>query len=73
MPKVLSPRITEIIEPVGADAAPGESLHESLARIEGWLIRRALANNGGMRARTARQLGLTREGLYKKMKRLGVE
>ena len=37
------------------------------------MIRRALAHNAGRRAATARKLGVTREGLYKKMKRLGIE
>jgi hypothetical protein len=31
-----------------------------------WLLRRALEVNQQQRARTARQLGITREGLYKK-------
>ena len=48
-------------------------LQESLARVEAWLIRDALDRHGGRRADTARKLGLTREGLYKKMKRLGIE
>ena len=46
---------------------------QALDRVEAWMIRRALTNNGGRKARTARKLGLTREGLYKKIKRLGVE
>jgi DNA-binding NtrC family response regulator len=37
-----------------------------------WLIREALAAHGGRRAQTARHLGVTREGLYKKMQRLGI-
>jgi len=48
---------------------PGESLRESLQRLEAQLLRRALKANGGRRAATARNLGITREGLYKKMKR----
>jgi hypothetical protein len=31
-----------------------------------WLLRRALEANQQQRARTARQLGITRKGLYKK-------
>jgi transcriptional regulator with PAS, ATPase and Fis domain len=72
-PKVLSPKIIEILEPIAHGSRPDETLREALDRVEAWLIRRALANNGGRKARTARRLGLTREGLYKKMKRLGVE
>jgi Nif-specific regulatory protein len=72
-PKALSARLVEILEPVAEGARPDETLREALERVETWMIRRALANNGGRKARTARKLGLTREGLYKKLKRLGIE
>jgi len=72
-PKALSSKLVEILEPIAEGSRPGETLREALDRVESWMIRRALSNNGGRRARTARKLGLTREGLYKKMKRLGVE
>jgi len=52
---------------------PDEPLRDTLARAEALLIRRALATNGDRRTDTARKLGLTREGLYKKMKRLNIE
>jgi DNA-binding NtrC family response regulator len=52
---------------------PDEPLRDTLARVEALLIRRALQANGDSRSGTARKLGLTREGLYKKMKRLGIE
>jgi two-component system NtrC family response regulator len=71
-PKALSPKLVEILEPVAEGARPGETLKDAVERVEAWLIRRALANNGGRRAKTARRLGITREGLYKKMKRLGI-
>nr|MBC8340829.1 Fis family transcriptional regulator [Pseudomonadota bacterium] len=51
----------------------GKPLREPVAQVEAQLIRRPRAKNGGRRARSARELGITREGLYKKMKRLGVE
>ena len=53
-------------------AVEGETLRESMGRIEAWLLRRALERTGGRRAETARRLGITREGLYKKMKRFGI-
>jgi transcriptional regulator of acetoin/glycerol metabolism len=43
-----------------------------LSPIESWLLRRALEAHDGNRTRTARRLGITREGLYKKMKRFGI-
>ena len=72
-PKLLSDRVAGILEPIEAAARLGETLHETLARIEGWLIRRSLEKHAGRRAETARKLGITREGLYKKMKRLGIQ
>ncbi len=71
-PTQFSARLFEMLEPVQAVVQPGESLRETLARVEAWLIRRALDTNSGRRATTARLLGITREGLYKKMKRYGI-
>jgi DNA-binding NtrC family response regulator len=45
------------------DARPNETLRQALDRVEAWMIRRALTNNGGRWERTARKLGVTREGL----------
>ncbi len=70
--EVLSDRITGSFEPAGDLVRPGETLHAALDRLEAWLIRHTLDENAGRRAATARQLGVTREGLYKKMKRLRI-
>ncbi len=72
-PALLSPRLLGILEPVEAAARPGETLRETLGRIEAWLIRRSLDAHAGRRTETARRLGITREGLYKKMKRYGID
>ena len=72
-PPLLSDRIVSLIEPVRGSTRPGETLRDSMSRIEAWLIRRSLEHHGGRRAATARKLGITREGLYKKMKRFGIE
>jgi len=71
-PAHFSARLVELLEPVQAVVQPGDSLRETLARVEAWLIRHALETNRGRRATTARLLGITREGLYKKMKRYGI-
>jgi DNA-binding NtrC family response regulator len=71
-----SPNLGRAAEPLAAGplaSLPDEPLRETVARLEALLIRRALDANGGRRAQTARQLGLTREGLYKKMQRLRIE
>jgi len=56
-----------------AAGAAGPGLRAMLDRLEAELISKALSDRGGRRALTARELGLTREGLYKKMRRLGIE
>jgi len=71
-PSHFSKRVFELEESVDAAARPGESLRESLQRIEALLLRRALAAHGGRRAATARSLGITREGLWRKMRRFGI-
>jgi transcriptional regulator with GAF, ATPase, and Fis domain len=72
-PTHFSKRLYGVLEPIQANPHPEGSLRATLARIEAWLIRRALDAHGGRRAETARHLELTREGLYKKMKRYGIE
>jgi Nif-specific regulatory protein len=72
-PTHFSQRLFELKESVDATARSGETLREALQRIEALLIRRALDAHGGRRAATARSLGITREGLYKKMRRFGIE
>ena len=71
-PRLLSDRLTGLLETIAQAPPAEENLQASLSSVEAWLIRRALENNGGRRALTARKLGVTREGLYKKMKRLGI-
>ncbi|NIV74615.1 MAG: hypothetical protein GWN37_07230, partial [Gammaproteobacteria bacterium] len=58
-----------------SDPGPGsgQTLRERVERYEAWVIRRELEHQDQRKAATARTLGLTREGLYKKMKRLGID
>jgi DNA-binding NtrC family response regulator len=72
-PETLSRKLVEILEPIAEGGTPDETLRQAVDRVEAWLIRRAHANNGGRKASTARRLGLTREGLYKKLRRLGID
>ena len=48
----------------------GESLRGRRMELEANLIRAAIARAGGNRTRAARSLGMTRQGLWKKMRRL---
>jgi DNA-binding NtrC family response regulator len=63
----------ECAQDAWATRAPGETLRETLERVETWILRRSLESHAGRRAETARTLGLTREGLYKKLKRLNID
>jgi sigma-54-dependent transcriptional regulator len=72
-PARLSERLGQLLEPLPGLVCDAEPLRESLARFEAWCLRRALDRNAGRRAETARNLGLTREGLYKKLKRHGIQ
>jgi Nif-specific regulatory protein len=68
----LSPRLGETLDTVRELGGEAEPLRVTLARVESLLLRRSLARHGGRRAETARALGITREGLHKKLKRLGI-
>jgi DNA-binding NtrC family response regulator len=62
-----------------ASDAPEDILHpdcnldDVLARTEKSIIERVLAEYDGQVTASARELGLTRQGLYKKMKRLDID
>jgi two-component system NtrC family response regulator len=64
--------VFELERSVETTVRPGETLRESLQRIEALLIQRALDTHDGRRAETARNLGITREGLWRKMRRYGI-
>jgi Nif-specific regulatory protein len=72
-PKLLSDWVANLVEPIRLSCRAGDTLRDNMNRIESWLIRRALEQHGGRRTAAARKLGITREGLYKKMKRLGID
>jgi two-component system NtrC family response regulator len=50
-----------------------EGLRQTMARFEAWVLRRALEQHAGRRIATARALGITREALYKKLRRHGMQ
>jgi Nif-specific regulatory protein len=71
-PALFSNRLRGSLAEMGGAYQPGETLREAAGRYEAWIIRKELSAHQGSRTKTARALGLTREGLYKKMKRLRV-
>jgi Nif-specific regulatory protein len=68
----LSQRLGEHVDLADALPAGGEPLRVTLARVEALVLQRSLVRHGGSRTDTARALGITREGLHKKMRRLGI-
>ena len=52
---------------------PGQSLAALVDEVERGLIEATLARSSGNIAESARTLGLTRRGLYLKLKRLGID
>jgi transcriptional regulator with PAS, ATPase and Fis domain len=70
--RMLSARIQGLGDALVA-APGGETLRQTMARLESWVLRRALERHDGRRIATARSLGITRECLYKKLKRYGMQ
>lgn len=62
----LSPRLCEPV------ADPRSRLRDARHRFEREFVARALSRNGGNRTRTAAELGLTRQALVSKIRRLGL-
>jgi DNA-binding NtrC family response regulator len=66
--------LSEKLRPGSAAARPqGDTLADAVASFERQVIEQAIAESGGNKSDTARKLGLSREGLRKKMKRYGME
>jgi two-component system response regulator HupR/HoxA len=74
--EALSPELlSEDVTARAASPAAGQrkgGLREQLAQVERQIISEALARHCGRKAATAEELGLTRQGLRKKMERLGL-
>jgi len=70
--RMLSPQIQGMAPALPPD--PGaETLRQTMGRFEAWLLRCALERHAGRRIVTARSLGITRECLYKKLRRYGMQ
>ena len=61
-----------VVAPAPAAAAPARSLQEEVEELEKHRIRDVLAQCGFNQVRTARQLGLSRQGLINKLKRYNI-
>ncbi len=68
----LSPRLRQIEGTVARIAPKPGTLKEMMDQVERWLIAEALREHGGNKTKTAAALGITREGLHKKLAKLSV-
>jgi transcriptional regulator with GAF, ATPase, and Fis domain len=68
----LSPRLRKIEGTITRIAPQKGTLKEMMDQVERWLIAEALRDHGGNKTKTAAALGITREGLHKKLAKFGV-
>jgi len=68
----LSPRLRKIEGTVTRIAPQKGTLKEMMDQVERWLITEALRDHNNNKTKTAVTLGITREGLHKKLAKFGV-
>jgi Nif-specific regulatory protein len=68
----LSPRLRKIEGTVTRIAPKQGTLKEMMEQVERWLIAEALRDHGNNKTKTAATLGITREGLHKKLRQLKI-
>jgi Nif-specific regulatory protein len=68
----LSPRLRKIEGTVTRIAPQKGTLKEMMEQVERWLLTEALRDHGGNKTKTAVTLGITREGLHKKLAKFGI-
>ncbi|MBL8604801.1 MAG: sigma 54-interacting transcriptional regulator [Myxococcales bacterium] len=72
MAEHLSPRIRNIEGILDKIRPPRGTLKDMIEHIEKWLLIEALREHGNNKSATAKTLGITREGLHKKLKSYGI-
>jgi Nif-specific regulatory protein len=68
----LSPRLRKVEGTLARIAPKKGTLKEMMTQVERWLLAEALRENEGNKTRTAQVLGITREGLHKKLSKFGM-
>ncbi|MEM9068792.1 MAG: sigma 54-interacting transcriptional regulator [Myxococcota bacterium] len=71
-PHHLSQRIKQAESVLGRVRPSKGTLREMMEEVEKWLLREALAEHNNNKSATAKTLGITREGLHKKLKNYGM-
>ncbi|MEZ4435343.1 MAG: sigma 54-interacting transcriptional regulator [bacterium] len=72
LPEDLSPAILGQSNVLDHPDVPAGTLREMMDGVERVLLSRALRDNDGNKTQTAKELGITREGLHKKLTRFGM-
>lgn len=71
-PGELGPRIKQVGNVVDRIHPEKGTLKEMVDQVEKWLLLEALREHGNNKSATAKTLGITREGLHKKLRTLGI-
>ena len=72
-PGSLSPQIRKVENLVQRVAPPKGTLKEMMEHVERWLLTQALQEHGNNKTQTAASLGITREGLHKKLSKYTID
>jgi len=71
-PDLLAPAVRKVEGLVGRVAPKKGTLKDMMAEVERWLLSEALRDHNGNKTKTAETLGITREGLHKKLSKFGM-
>jgi Nif-specific regulatory protein len=71
-PQHLSPRIRRAENVIDRVKPTKGTLKEMMEQVEKWVLKEALREHGNNKSATAKTLGITREGLHKKLKSFGM-
>jgi Nif-specific regulatory protein len=72
LPDLLSPRIRKVESVLDKVNPKRGTLKEVMEQVERWVLQEALREHGGNKSRAAVTLGITREGLHKKLAKFGL-
>jgi transcriptional regulator with PAS, ATPase and Fis domain len=71
-PTHLSPSLRKVEGTLARIAPKKGTLKEMVEQVERWLLTEALREHGNNKTQTAKTLGITREGLHKKLSKYGM-
>ncbi len=71
-PDLLAPTVSKVEGLLGRVAPKKGTLKDMMEEIERWLLSEALREHGNNKTKTAETLGITREGLHKKLSKYGM-